>query len=93
MEIDIEFQKKEFLSIWFYILIFSKNLSVTLTGLARWVGCYPADKRMPVQFLVGAHAWVVGQVPGWGHVNGSQSMFLSHIGVSLPFFLLSLPSL
>ena len=71
MEIDIEFQKKEFLSIWFYILIFSKNLSVTLTGLARWVGCYPADKRMPVQFLVGAHAGVAGQGPGWVYAGGN----------------------
>ena len=41
-----------------------------------------------VQFPVGAHPWAVDQVPGWGHVRGSQLMFLSHVDVS---FLLSLP--
>ena len=43
-----------------------------------------------VQFPVRAHAWVAGQVPSWGCVRGNQSIYLSHIVVSLPF---SFPSL
>ena len=46
-----------------------------------------------VQFLVRAHAWVVGQVPSWGSVKCNQSMYFSHMDVSLPFFLLPFPSL
>ena len=42
--------------------------------------------RLLVQFLVRVHAWVVGQVPGWGHVGSNWSMFLSHIDI-LPLFL------
>ena len=45
-----------------------------------------------VRFSVRAHAWVVGQVPSWGH-RGNQWMFLSHINVFLPFFLLPFPFL
>ena len=37
-------------------------------------------KGLPVQFLVRADAWVVGQVPSWGHVRGNQS----YMDVSLP---------
>ena len=40
-------------------------------------------ERLPVGFLVRAHAWVVGQVPGWGHERGNQLMFLS-LSFSLP---------
>ena len=42
-----------------------------------------------VQFPVRAHAWVAGQVPSWGHERGNRSMYLLHIDVSLPLFLLS----
>ena len=46
-------------------------------------------KRLQVGFPVGAHAWDVGQVHGWGHARGNQWMYLLHIDASLP---LSLPS-
>ena len=49
-------------------------------------------KRLPVQFPVRADAWVVGQVPSWEHARGNLSMFLSHIDVSFPPFLLPFPS-
>ena len=56
---------------------------VWLSGL----NVIPQTKRSLVRFPVRAHAWVAGQVPGWGHVRGNQSMFLSHIDISLPLFL------
>ena len=46
-----------------------------------------------VPFLVGAHAWVAGQVPGWGHVRGNRWMYPSHTNASLPLFLRPFPSL
>ena len=39
-----------------------------------------------MRFLIRTRAWVVGQVPGWGHARGNQSMFLLHINVSSPPF-------
>ena len=50
-------------------------------------------ERLLVRFLVRAHPWVEGQVPCWGLSGGNQSMFLSHIDVSLlvclpPFYFL-----
>ena len=57
---------------------------VLLSGLSTSL----KTKRSPVRFPVRAHAWVVGQVPIWGCVRGNQSMFLWHIDVSLPLFLL-----
>ena len=44
-----------------------------------------------VQFPVRAQAWVSGQAPHWGRVRGNLSMFLSHVDVSLPLFLLPFP--
>ena len=37
-------------------------------------------ERLPIQFLVRAHAWVVGQVPSWGkwgNLSVDTPMFLS----------------
>ena len=52
-------------------------------------------KRSLIQFPVSAHAWVMGQVPSWGHVRDNQLMYLSHmyIDISLPLFLLPFPSI
>ena len=47
-------------------------------------------RRSRVQFPVGAHAWVAGQVPSWGCGKGNQSVYLLHMDVSLLSF--SLPS-
>ncbi|KAF6109825.1 hypothetical protein HJG60_011016 [Phyllostomus discolor] len=32
----------------------------------RWVDVIPQSKRSLVRFLIRAHAWVAGLVPGWG---------------------------
>ena len=45
-----------------------------------------------VRFLVRAHARVSGSVPGWGRERGNWSLFLLHINLSLPLFLLPFPS-
>ena len=61
-----------------------------LSGL----GIVLPTKRSRVPFPVRAHAWVVGQVPGWlGVRRSNQSMFLSHITISLPLLLPPPPSL
>ena len=50
-------------------------------------------KGSPVWFPVRAHAWVVVPGPSWWCTGGNQSMYLSHIDVSLPFFLPPFPTL
>ena len=57
-----------------------------MTSVAQWVGRHLTTKRSLVQFPVRTHAWVVGQVPGWGPARGNWSMFLSHIHISLHLF-------
>ena len=51
-----------------------------------WLGIVPETKRSPVRFPVRVYAWVEGPIPSWG-THGpkevSQSMFLSHIDISL----------
>ena len=43
------------------------------------LGIIPQSKRLPVQFPVRAHAWVVGSVPGWGTCQRQQiDVSLSH---------------
>ena len=56
---------------------------VWLSGMSTslWTG------RSWVQLPVRTHAWVAGQILGWGHVRGNQSKFIFHINVSLPLFL------
>ena len=68
------------------------NCGPWLVWLSGWSTSL-RTKRSLVRFLARAHACVVGQVPSWGHVGGNQSMYLSHIDVSLPLFLLPFPSL
>ena len=60
--------------------------------MAELLGVVPQTKRSQVQFLVRAHAQVLGLVPSRAHEGGNRLMFLSHISVSLPPFLLSLLS-
>ena len=50
-------------------------------------------KRWLVRFLVMAHAWVAGQVPGWVCVRGNRSIPLLCINVSLHLSVPSFPSL
>ena len=59
-----------------------RNQKMALTSMAQLVACRPTKQKLPVGFLVRAHAWVAGLVLGL--------MFLSDIDVSLT---LSLPSL
>ena len=63
-----------------------------LAAVAQWTECRPANPKLLVRFPVRAHAWVAGQVPIWGRARGNQSMYFSHINVSLPLshFLTSL---
>ena len=69
---------------------------VTLCPWLVWLsglGIILQTKKLLVWFPVRAHAWVASQIPDWGHARGNCSMFLSHIGVSLPLFYLPFPSL
>ena len=63
-----------------------------MTGVAQLVGCRSAKQKVPVQFPVRAHVWVVGLVPGWG-AHERQPVNASHISVSLPLFLRPFPYL
>ena len=54
-----------------------QKITTTLTGMAKLVGCCPAKQK------------VTGSIPG----QSNQSMFLSHINVSVPLFFPSFPSL
>ena len=47
-------------------------------------------KRLQVQFLVGAHTWVAGLIPGEG-TYGREANDVSHIDISFSLSLSSLP--
>ena len=55
----------------------------SLAGVAQWI----ETKRSLVRFPLRAHAWVACQVPIWRPMRSNQSMYLSHIHVSLLLFL------
>ena len=66
-----------------------------LTSVAQLVGVIPQSKRLPVQFPVRAHAWVVALVPGCGSyerqlmdVSLSHQCFSPSLSSSLPLSLL-----
>ena len=59
-------------------------------GSVGWVSSFK-EKGHRVRFPVEAHAWVAGSIGAHARVN--RSIFLSHIDVSLPLFLLPFPSL
>ena len=42
-------------------------------------------KGLPVWLPVRAHAWVAGQVPGWGHVRGNHTVMCLSLSLSLLF--------
>ena len=66
---------------------------MSIKAWLMWLSGFGTDlhtKRLLVQFPVRVHAWVTGQIPGWGCAKGNPLIFLSHIDVfSLS---LSLPS-
>ena len=77
-----------------------KNLNIQ--PWQAWLSCLehrPQTKGLLVPCLVRAHTWISGSMPGrrspvWVCAGGNQSMFLSHIDVSVspflsPFFSLS----
>ena len=41
-------------------------------------------KRSLVRFPVRAHAWVWGQVPGWGHMRDNHTLMFLSLSFSLP---------
>ena len=45
---------------------------LTLAGVAQWIECQPVNQEIAGSIPVRAHAWVVGQVPSWGHARGNQ---------------------
>ena len=53
---------------------------VCLSGLST----SPWNKRSPVQLLIRAHAWVVGQVPSWRHMKGNHTLMFLSLFFSLP---------
>ena len=58
---------------------------VALASVAQWVERWPVNRKVSSSIPgVRAHAWVEGQVPGWGRMKGNRSIFLLHINVSLP---------
>ena len=73
------------------IFLYLKNniraLTVWLSGLCVVL----QGDRLPVLLLIRAYTWV--QSLAKVCIRGNQSMFLSHIDVPLPLFLLALPSL
>ena len=77
--------------------VFSKPLTHSLQrswfcpGQHDQLGVFLQSERSPVWFLVRAHAWVVGQVPGWGacerrliDVSLSHQCFSPSLSPSLP---------
>ena len=54
-----------------------------LAGVAQWTERQPANQSL-VQFPVRTHAWVVGQVPSWGHARGNHTLMFLSLSFSLP---------
>ena len=74
-------------------LTHSLQLSWFCPGQHDQLGVFLQSERSPVWFLVRAHAWVVGQVPGWGacerqaiNVSLSHRCFSPSLSPSLPLF-------
>ena len=63
-----------------------KSIKMPWPTWLSWLVIILQTEGPQVQFLVRAHAWVTGSVPGRVCMKGNQSMFLSHIDVSLPLF-------
>ena len=63
----------------------SKTQKKPLAVAAQWTEYRPANQKVTSSIPVRAHAWVVGQVPNWGHARCKCSMFLS-LSFSFPPF-------
>ena len=48
----------------------NKELFKALTGVAQWVGRHPINQKVSDSILIRPHAWVAGQVLGWGCARG-----------------------
>ena len=55
-------------------------MCITPAGMAQFIECHP--RKQKVASLIPRQ----GTCLGYGHKRGNQLMFLSHISVSLPFF-------
>ena len=66
----------------------SKTSRRALTAVAQWIGHHLQSQRSLVRYLVRASAWVADQVLSQGRMRGNLLIFLWHINVSLPLFLL-----
>ena len=61
---------------WQLDLGYKETQILALAGVAQWIEHPTAKQNVASLIPVRAHAWVSGQVPGWGCVRGNQSMFL-----------------
>ena len=48
----------------------NKELFKALTGVAQWVGRHPINQKVSDSIPIRPHAWVAGQVLGWGCARG-----------------------
>ena len=66
--------------------------AAALACVAQWIEHQPENqterlpvhKGSPVRFPVRAHAWVVGQVPGWGRARGNHTLMFLSLSPALP---------
>ena len=69
----------------------SKTNHLPLAGMAQWVEHQPANQKVTSLILGQGSCLGCRPGPSWGHVRGSQSMFLSHTSMFLSLSF-SLPS-
>ena len=61
-----------------------KKVKLALAGVAQWIERGLRTKGSLVQFPVGSHAWIAGQVPSGGHVRGNHTLMFLSLSFSLP---------
>ena len=62
-----------------------KKYILALAGVARWTEGWTANQRVAGSTPTRAHAWVVGQVPGTGHMRDSHTLMFFFPSFPLPF--------
>ena len=60
-----------------------KNVNIALVVWLSGLSAGLQTKGLLVQFPVGAHAWVAGQVPSWGHMRGNYTLVFLSLSFSL----------
>ena len=57
---------------------------MALAGVAQWIEYQPVNQRVAGSIPSHTHAWVAGQIPGGGHLNGNHTLVFLSLSVSLP---------